>query len=283
METFGEIVRLWLADVVGRLDLSPSTKICYRRVAKRLAAWGDEVGRTCVDLAPFVVLRSRTGLSPRTMRLELRIASAAFHWGQKHGSIATTALMWTPRVKVDREMFWCNHRTPSVDEVTAVIAAMPDDDWRLAVKLLARTGARAGEVVALRVRDFDDSGPRLAFGAVQGASKTGMRWFPLDADSARELRGRTGTGSLLDFGASVAQIQGLQRRLRAAAAVAGVPAFTPHGLRRMVVTRLLRAGVNPGTAATLTGHTVEVMLRYYQQVSDEDRRAAVVLAGLGRV
>ena len=58
--------------------------------------------------------------------------------------------------------------------------------------------------------------------------------------------------------------------------------FTPHGLRRMVVSRLMRARVDPGTAAVLTGHSVQVMLRhYYQQITDDDRRAAVEQANLG--
>lgn len=49
----------------------------------------------------------------------------------------------------------------------------------------------------------------------------------------------------------------------------------------MIVDRLLRSGVDPGTAATLTGHSVVVMLKFYQQVTEDDRRAAVELAALG--
>ncbi len=54
----------------------------------------------------------------------------------------------------------------------------------------------------------------------------------------------------------------------------------PHGLRRMVVARMLRAGVDPATAASLTGHSVVVMLRFYQQVTEADREAAVAKAAL---
>jgi hypothetical protein len=51
----------------------------------------------------------------------------------------------------------------------------------------------------------------------------------------------------------------------------------------MVVRRLLKAGVDPGTAASLTGHSVQVMLRYYQEIDDEDRREAAEQAGLGDI
>jgi integrase len=56
--------------------------------------------------------------------------------------------------------------------------------------------------------------------------------------------------------------------------------LTPHGLRRMVVDRMLRAGVDPATAASLTGHSVVVMLRFYRQVTEADRKAAVAKAAL---
>lgn len=49
----------------------------------------------------------------------------------------------------------------------------------------------------------------------------------------------------------------------------------------MVVGRLIRAKVDVGTAATLTGHSVFVMLRYYQVVTDDDRREAAERANLG--
>lgn len=76
--------------------------------------------------------------------------------------------------------------------------------------------------------------------------------------------------------------QVVRDRLRRACKAASVPVFTPHGLRRLVVDRMARGGVDVATAASLTGHSVEVMLRYYRQVSDEDRRRAVLAAGLGQ-
>ena len=63
---------------------------------------------------------------------------------------------------------------------------------------------------------------------------------------------------------------------------AGVPRFTPHGLRRMVVNRILRAGADITAAAELMGHSPSVMLSYYRRVSSEDRAAGVAQAGLGQ-
>ena len=187
-----------------------------------------------------------------------------------------------PRLKIDRQRFELNHRTPTPAEAQRAINAMPADDWRLAMLLIARTGARIGEVVVLRGSDLDEAANVMEFGAVEGARKTGCRWFPLDASSSSDLRGRSDRGPdlLFDFGVRC-PIQVLQRRLWHACETAGVSRFTAHGLRRMVVVRLLKAKVNPGTAAALTGHSIQVMLRYYQQVTDEDRREAAEAANLG--
>ena len=44
---------------------------------------------------------------------------------------------------------------------------------------------------------------------------------------------------------------------------------------------LLRAQVDPATAASLTGHSIDVMLKHYREVTDGDRRAAAERAMLG--
>ena len=63
---------------------------------------------------------------------------------------------------------------------------MPSDDWRLAARLIAATGARVGDVVALRSMDLDSATGRLALGACEGAAKlnrcpdqTRVRWRDL--------------------------------------------------------------------------------------------------------
>jgi integrase len=61
----------------------------------------------------------------------------------------------------------------------------------------------------------------------------------------------------------------------------GQTVFTSHGLRRMVVNRILRSGMDIKTAAELMGHSPCVMLSHYRRVTQEDRNAGVAKAGLG--
>ena len=283
MTTFADIVALWLEDAMRRMDLQLSTKRMYERISEHLRGWGATIDACDVDLSGYVAERAAHGLTQRTLRLELRVASAAYNWGSRRRILPANAGMYTPRIRMNPAIFYCNRRTPSAAEAAAAVDAMAPGDWKLAVLLMARTGARVGEIVSLRRCDIDVRGGRLALGTVPGARKTGLRWFPLDEDSLRLLtpRAEASEDRLLDLGNSRAPIQNIQRRLRAACTAAGVPQFSPQGLRRMVVTRLLRAGVDPGTAAALTGHSVQVMLRHYQQVTDDDRRRAADRAKLG--
>ncbi len=56
---------------------------------------------------------------------------------------------------------------------------------------------------------------------------------------------------LLDLGGR-ARDQNVRTKLKRASKAASVQRFTPHGLRRMVVDRMARSGVDVATAATVT-------------------------------
>lgn len=281
--TLSEVVDQWYDHVQSRVDLAPSTIQTYGRVGDHLVVWGSGRQLGVVDLSEYVLWRRRAKMAPRTIALELRVASAMFGWARETKVVGPDADLRIPRLRIDRRRFRLNHHTPEPSDVAKVVEAMPTDDWKLATLLLARTGARVGEVVSLRGRDLDEPGGRVAFGATDDSSKTGLRWFPLDEASLSMLRGRSDLGDdpLFDFDGVTAPIQALGRSLFQACKAANVSRFSPQGLRRMVVNRLMRAKVDPGTAAALTGHSIQVMLRYYQTVSEEDRRAAVEEANLG--
>lgn len=282
LPSLSEVVELWFDSVQVRTDLAPSTIATYGRASDHLMAWGSGRPLGVVDLSEYVLWRRRANMAPRTIALELRVASAMFGWARRERKVSDDAVLRIPKLKIDARRFVLNHHTPSPVDAGKAIDEM-DADWKLAALLLARTGARAGEIVYLRGRDLDEPGRRVALGATDRSSKTGLRWFPLDEDSVQMLEGRSelGMDPMFDFGRITAPIQALERRLVWACRAADVSRFCPMGLRRMVVDRLMRAGVDPATAASLTGHSIEVMLRFYRTVTDEDRRSAVEAARLG--
>ena len=72
-----------------------------------------------------------------------------------------------------------------------------------------------------------------------------------------------------------------QRWLKRACATAGVPRFSPNGLRRAATDAYARAGVDPAVAAAQSGHSIQVMMKHYRQVTTDDQRTAVERASLG--
>ena len=133
-----------------------------------------------------------------------------------------------------------------------------------------RARARVSSICAVCEGDLDEiRGLRIP------DTKTGPRWFPVPVEIASSLKEHfaENEGPLIAGSPKVAP-QIVRDRLRRACKAAGVKPFPPHGFRRMVVDRMIRGGVDPATAASLTGHSVEVMLRSYRKVTDEDRRQA---------
>ncbi len=276
------VLGAWSDYQMGRADLSDAAKDNYRRTARHGMDFAGDTLFTDLDLHDYLRHRRTTNPSPRTLAFEMTVLRMAFTWAKEEGLLPPTAFLRFPKVKVDPRRFKTNHATPTPTEVGRVLASMDNDDWRLALTVLARTGARIGEVAALCIGDVDIHRKRLSLGSTDGNSKTGLRYFPLDAVTLAALDGRTGPrdAPLFDFEGRADPRQALRRRLAWACRAAKVPEFTPHGLRRMVVGRLMRAGVDPGTAASLTGHSINVMLRLYQEVTDEDRQLAAEKAAL---
>ena len=76
---FAVLIRRWLVHIAQRRDLSPSTKVCYKRVAAHLLTWAEAHEDTVFDMSEYVDVRRACGLAPRTLALELRVAKAAIH------------------------------------------------------------------------------------------------------------------------------------------------------------------------------------------------------------
>lgn len=202
MTNFASILNAWMAHTRDRVDLAEGTKRNYARVLHTLLHWSGDRAFGELSLTDFVRSRRRAGLADRTIHLELSILRIAVRWAEQERLLILATPLRLPRLRIDPRQFKANHTTPSPEEAGLAIASMPHDDWRVAVSLLARTGARVGEVVCLRSRDLDERRGTLVLGGAVGNSKTGSRTFPLDPHSLSLLRGRGALGRkpLLDFG-----------------------------------------------------------------------------------
>ncbi len=275
---------LWHVENVGgrKGQVRPNTLRIYTAAARHIVG---SLGDVRLDrlAAPSIEghrdRRLRAGAAATTVRNELDVLGFSWRWWMDR---APRAMKPLPKVRVKGGPVR-NRRTPSREDVLAVLDRL--DGWtHLAVLLLFATGARPGEVRDLTWGDVD-----LDRREIRLAGKTGARVVPL-AESATTALHRWAedhpaqpTERVLTCSASTFDSYLGPHALRAACEAAGVPRFTPYGLRRAAVDAMARAGVDPKTAARFTGHSVSVMLTHYRTVTAEDLRGALAAAGLGSV
>ena len=276
--TLGEVLGAWWSVIEGDTALRSSTKRGY---LSRLLQLRRHLGHVPVSgmnraaLQGYLTKRMEEGAALRTIRGELISLRHAWRIGVERELIPNRPLP-TLTLRIDPKVYVANHRTPTPDEVTRALAELPSE-LALTVQLLVATGARVGEVIGLRRDDLD-----RARGTLRLDGKTGPRDFPVTEGLLSLIGDRLdGTDApVLYF--DVKEPRSLVRvQLLRACNRAGVPEFTPHGLRRMAVDRMARAGVEPSVAASITGHNPNVMLKHYRAVSDEDLRLAAQQADLG--
>lgn len=284
IRTVQDLLECWLWQVqnVGgrRGPLKASSARIYTYAARHLT---EVVGGVRVDRLNRATVeqhrdtRLAQGAASATVTTEIRALGHAYRWW---GDRSPRPLPPFPMVRV-KAVGVRDRYTPTRGEVLAVIGAL--DGWaRVCAVLLYATGARPAEIRDLRWSEVD-----LDRGEVTLDGKTGRRTVPLADDpigvlaSWREVTGAEDGATVLGLTVSSFNSYFGPRRLRAACEAAGVPRFTPYGLRRAAVDSMARAGVDVATAASITGHSPEVMLRHYRTVSGEDRRRAVAVAGLG--
>ena len=275
IRTVRQVLDAYAGQVTGRADLSERSKRTYRDALDRLS---DHVGDLPISLIGRSVgttyrdryLTSTGGEGTSTVRYDLRLYRAAVGYLQQCGLPLPTP----PRVQIQiRETY--SHHTPSSADVAATLEHIRTPWHRAAVCLLWGTGARIGDVHALRWSDIGHESL-----TIPEDTKTGRRTIPL-SPRAREglaiLREHYPEG---DIWPPLSRLN-LWRVLETAADRAGVERFSAHGLRRLAVDEMRRAGVPLEVAAAITGHSPTTMIKHYRTVSELEVVAAMRRAGLG--
>lgn len=169
---------------------------------------------------------------------------------------------------------------PTPEEVQALLQAA-DGTLHRAILLAALTGARRGELCALRWRDLNTETGTLAISkamanGVEGDTKTHQqRTLAIDP----EALGTPGSADsfILTGTDRPASANVLTQRFKALAVSLGMP-FTFHSLRRFSATTLIAEGVDPRTVISRQGwSSMQMLNRYAKPVTKADRAAADVL------
>ena len=278
LRTMGEVIRSWRDAQEVNQDIKPETRRSLRnrschmlRLLDRLPV--EDVTRSALE--HYRNTRIQEGAAPRTLKQELTSLLSAWNRACRQRLVPQRSLA-RPTVKVEGHVN--NHRTPTEEEVIAILPHLGREEL-LAVQLLAATGARLNEIMKLR-----RSAVNLLARSIRLDGKTGPRSFPLTEDLEALLQGRLDGSDrpILDM-PQLNPDRRMRVALRVACKRAGVEQFTPHGLRRLAVDRMARAGVEVATAASLTGHSPVIMLNDYRQVRPDELLEALLRADVDAV
>jgi integrase len=190
---------------------------------------------------------------------------------------------------------------PSDEQVAAIIAHSPVE-WRVLVQLVAETGLRISEALALSWGDVGDCAVRVRRGVVKGTiaepkTRAARRSVPLTAGVARQLRerrvfaelahGRSGDDDLV-FATTTGKPYdrcNLQRRVpRPAMLAAGIDrkGWGWHCLRHYVASKLIARGEPITRVAAWLGHaSPAITLGIYAHVVPGDAPMLPLEAPLG--
>jgi integrase len=229
----------------------------------------------------------RDGAASVTVRDEVRALARAWKWGGSPGrAFAPRITFPTPKLKVmpRREKY-----TPPDTDIEATIAFINNPWAQTWLRLAYRTGVRAHEAGKMTVANVDLSAATVTVPyapdedeSKDQRTKTGSRTIRVRADVvdmlASWIRERSLGADDWLLGVEPTNIHSkLGGYLTRAAEKAGVRPFTPHGVRRAAVRRFRRANIPPSVAAAYFGHSVQVMLGIYDEVSEEDHDDALAL------
>jgi integrase len=179
-------VSVLFAEYVRLKPIAAATEGIYRKAVERLIRrLGDKPVDAVTRLDAqkfqrFMTKRQVAGrpVSPTTVNMTLRAVKAFFNWLVEIEVIEESPFR---RVRSLRE-------SPSTDrpfedvEIERLIAAAPDDRWRLIIILAATTGMRRGEIMNLTVGDINYIEGSICITAKQATPRT-WPWAIKDHDS----------------------------------------------------------------------------------------------------
>jgi integrase len=260
----------WLAT---KVDLKPSTRARYdgllrvnilpRWAAVRLADITHE------GVAAWVAQLSASGLSASTVRQAHRVLSLVLSLGVRDGRLARNPADHVPLPRAGkRERVFL-----TIEQVDQLAEAA--GDYRAAILFLAYTGARFGELAALRVRRLDLLHRRAeiveAVAEVQGRAvfstpKTHqVRTVPIPRFFVEDIAQLTAGKAPDDF-VFAAPKGGLLRLQNfrhvifdRAVRSAGLDGITPHALRHTAASLAIAAGADVKVVQQMLGHASATM------------------------
>jgi site-specific recombinase XerD len=286
------LLNSWEINLLAE-NKSPTTITSYLRGVRLYLEWCERnehaVELTRVQIQQYAAELIAAGKEANTVRLRLASLRQFARWLIAEGELPDDPLLGLKPPKIPTKLV----HGLSDEQLRALIKACKGPSFRdkrdeAIVRLMAETGLRASETVALTVADIQP----LKAGVVAVQRGKGMkgRAAPFGPQTAaaldRYLRARrahklaSGPALWLGVGGKKFAYFGLNDTLRDRAKRAGIEGFHLHLMRHTAATRWLRAGGSEGGLMAIAGWSTRDMIDRYTGASAFER-AADEARGLG--
>lgn len=292
--TVAELLELWLPQH----QVSPSTRRLYQYVIDTHLSPG--LGRTRLDkLTTYAIERFYAGIKPSAAEKSHTVLRLAFDQAMRWGWVARNP---ADAARVPRRET-VEMRPPTVDQLAAIMAEL-DPEQALFVRLASVTGARRGELCALRWGQVDLARSTLTIESTMTLTADGYergrttktkrgRSIAIDPDTLAALRSHRAErlAIRLDackpghyvFGTTLGQKpwnpQSVSHWFRRAARAAGFDGRL-HDLRHFHATWMLQNGTSLADAATRLGHTQKTLVSVYSHAIPANDAGIAERAGM---
>ena len=289
--TVAALLERWIEDCSKRPYIAAMTRKNYTAAATNLTRLVGGYRLTeisIVETQGYLNARHAEGVKVRSAWYELGLLRTAWRWGRAarlheeplHLPAKTSVKLEKIQApRPTREQAWATW-----DELRANSAPK----WLVRTYLLGLvTGARTGELHAVRVGDIDLEAGTVRIGRDmehEERTKTGSRVIHLDDAGVEVLRpyveGRADDERFIGPRAK-STISRAHNYLQAACRSVGAPIHALYGLRRSATDAYYEAGATPEEEAAALGHTADTAQKHYRRMGDEQARAAARKVALG--
>jgi integrase len=304
--TVSEFLKRWQDDYVAS-NVTPKTGERYGQlIIKQIV---PHIGQQPLQklrphhLAHLYSTLAKAGLAPRTIghvhRLLHRALGHAATWGVVQGNVVS--LVQPPKVDAEEVVILTK------EQITRLFTSIRKRTLYPILKLALATGARRGELVALRIKDFDPEQRTIRIERSLEQTKAGLRFKPpktkhgkrtvslpqsivaelrIHLNKVRERRLILGmgkpTGDDLLFPRWDGQVRSpnwLTQKFQLAMKALKIEGVTLHSLRHTHASQLIASGMDVLTISRRLGHgSPAITLTVYGHLMpDTDKRAAEVM------
>jgi integrase len=244
-----------------------------------------------VDIEQFLGRLSASGLGSSTKRIALSILKQTLDVALKNGLLFTNPCGEVSRPRQDKSV---TSKWLAVDEVSRILEELGESVYLPPALMMAISGMRRGEALALTWADIDFQRERVFVRAtlnrIQGSLDVTA---PKTSNSRRTLHmslemknlllhvkamRQSNASSFIFVGESGNPIEprNLLRGFKAAAKRAGLPNATLHSLRHAAASQMLNSGVPLFTVSKTLGHSsVSVTGDIYGHLEDHAQKSAL--------